>query len=69
MCVEFKMKFSILSLRWLSDPVRILLFSVSMKIAWQDNPVMQLTEKGLWNLTLIEPETVLQSAESFLGAH
>ena len=34
------MNVSILSLRWLSDPVKILSASVSMKVVRQDNPVV-----------------------------
>ena len=57
MCVKLKMNVSILSLCWLSDHVKIFLFSVSMEVVWQGNPVMQLTEKRLVSyLTLIEPE-------------
>ena len=36
MCVELKMNVSILSLRWLSDPVNILSASVSIKVVRQD---------------------------------
>ena len=39
MCVELTMDISIISLSRLSNPVKILSASVSMKVVGQDNPV------------------------------
>ena len=39
MCVELKMNVSIISLRRLSDPVKIMSAPVSMKVVREDNPV------------------------------
>ena len=69
MCVELKINVSIFSLRRLSDPVKLLLVSVSMKVVRRDIPVMQLTGKWLVESDLSWTQTVLSSVESFLGAN
>ena len=52
MCVELTMNVSILSLRLLSDPVKILSASVSMKVVWQDNPVNEIITYPIFNKLL-----------------